>query len=59
MDDSSTSEESGDESGGQESEMGVIDPARSEHLIDDELGDEMEEYGYSRLDQVLGNEEDG
>ena len=26
--------------------MGVIDPARSEHLIDDELGDEMEEYGY-------------
>ena len=39
--------------------MGVIDPARSEHLIDDELGDKMEEYGYSRLDQVLGNDEDG
>ena len=53
------SEESGDESGGQESEMGVIDPAHSEHLIDDELGDKMEEYSYSRLDQVLGNEEDG
>ena len=39
--------------------MGVIDPAHSEHLINDELGDEMEEYGYSRMNQVLGNEEDG
>ena len=53
------SEESSNESGGQELEMGVIDPACSEHLIDNELGDEMEKYGYSRLDQVLGNEEDG
>ena len=56
MDDSSESEEeSGDESKGEESEVNATE---SEHLIDDELGDEMEEYGYSRLDQVLEDEED-
>ena len=26
---------------------------KTERLIDDELGDEMDEYGYSGLDQVL------
>ena len=58
MDASSTSEEGGDESEGEESEMEDIDPARSERLIDDELGDEMDEYGYSGLDQVLEDEKD-
>ena len=33
--------------------MEDINPACSECLIDDELGDEMDEYGYSGLDQVL------
>lgn len=33
-------------------------PARSECLIDDELGDKMDEYGYSGLDQVLEDEKD-
>ena len=59
MDGSNASEESGDESEGEESEMGDIDLARSEHLIDDELGDKMEENGYSKLDQVLEDGEDG
>ena len=54
MDDSNASEESGDESEGEESEMGDIDPGRSEHLIDNELGDKMEENGYSRLDGAGG-----
>ena len=59
MDESNSSdEESSDESESEESEMEDIDPARSEHLIDDELGDEMDEYGYSRLDQVLEVEND-
>ena len=54
MDDSSSSdEESGDESESEESAMEDINPACSERLIDDELGDEMDEYGYSGLDQVL------
>ena len=54
MDDlSSSNEESGDESESEESAMEDINPACSEHLIDDELGDEMDEYGYSGLDQVL------
>ena len=56
MDDSSESEEeSSDESKGEESE---VNAAESECLIDDELGDEMEEYGYSGLDQVLEDKED-
>ena len=54
MDDSSSSDkESGDESESEELAMEDINPACSECLIDDELGDEMDEYGYSRLDQVL------
>ena len=59
MDESNSSdEESGDESESEELEMEDIDPACSEHLIDDELGDEMDEYGYSGLDQVLEVEDD-
>jgi len=58
MDDSSRSEEeSGDESEGGELEMEDIDPTCSEPLINNELGDEMEEYGYSGLDQVLEDED--
>ena len=54
MDDlSSSDEESGDESEGKESAMEDINPACADRLIDNELGDEMDEYGYSRLDQVL------
>jgi len=47
----------GHESKGVELEMGDIDPTLSECLIDGELGDKMEKYGYSRLDQVLGDED--
>ena len=44
MDDSSSSdEESGDESESEESAMEDINPACSERLIDDELGDEMDD----------------
>ena len=39
-----------------ELEMGDIDPACSERLINDGLGDEME-YSYSGLDQVLEDKE--
>lgn len=39
--------------------MDGIDPEHVPQLIDDELGDEMDEYGYSGLDQVLDNMEEG
>lgn len=39
--------------------MDGIDPEHAPQLIDDELGDEMDEYGYSGLDQVLDNMEEG
>ena len=59
MDESNSSDkESGDESKSEELEMEDIDPACSEQLINDELDDEMDEYGYSRLDQVLEVEDD-
>ena len=49
MDDSSSGEESEDDG----SEMEDVDGGDGMQLIDDELGDEMEEYGYGGLDQVL------
>ncbi|KIM50106.1 hypothetical protein SCLCIDRAFT_34653 [Scleroderma citrinum Foug A] len=39
--------------------MDGINPEHAPQLIDDELGDEMDEYGYSGLDQVLDNMEEG
>ena len=59
MDDlSSAEEESGEEGENDGSEVEDGDVGDGEQLIDDELGDKMEEYGYSRLDQVLNDDEE-
>ena len=59
MDDlSSAEEESGEEGENDGSEVEDGDVGDGEQLIDDELGDEMEEYGYSGLDQVLNDDEE-
>ena len=53
MDDSSSGKESEDDG----SEMEDVDGGDGTQLIDNKLGDEMEEYGYSGLDQVLDDDE--
>ena len=59
MDDpSSAEEESGEEGENNGSEVEDGDVGDGEQRIDDELGDEMEEYGYSGLDQVLNDDEE-
>ena len=59
MDDlSSAEEESGEEGENDGSEVEDGDVGDGEQLIDDELGDKMEEYRYSRLDQVLNDDEE-
>ncbi|KAI6095636.1 hypothetical protein F5141DRAFT_1221655 [Pisolithus sp. B1] len=58
MDDSSTTEEeSSEESDEDMSEIKGTDAADSDQLIGDNLGDKMEEYRYSGLDQVLDDNE--
>lgn len=58
MTDSSSAEEESDEESDEDgSTMEGIDGEDGEQPIDDELGDEMDEFGYSGLDQVL--EDDG
>ena len=52
MDDSSSGKESEDDG----SEMKDGDGGDGMKLIDDKLGDKMEEYGYGRLDQVLDDD---
>ena len=57
MDSISDKEESGEESEDDGSEMEDGNGGDGMKLIDDELGEEMEEYGYGRLDQVLDDDE--
>jgi len=54
MDDASGSEEEGDQEGPEE----VADIGGGEQLVGDELADEMDEYGYTGLDQVLEKSDD-
>ena len=59
MDDlSSAEEESGEEGENDGSKVEDGDVGDGEQLIDDELGDKMEEYRYSGLDQVLNDVEE-
>ncbi|KAG1816304.1 uncharacterized protein BJ212DRAFT_1480754 [Suillus subaureus] len=37
---------------------GTRDPLTTEHLIDDDIVDEMDEFGYTSLDQVVVKDED-
>ena len=57
MDNSSDPEEGGtsDEDG---SEMDGINLRHTQQLVDDELGDEMDKYGYTGLDQLLDRVEE-
>lgn len=58
MDDSSSMEEESSEESVQDvSETEGVDAGDDDQLIGDDLGDEMEEYGYSGLDQVLDDNE--
>ncbi|KAG2028813.1 hypothetical protein BDR03DRAFT_1019306 [Suillus americanus] len=47
--DEGSSEDQDDEDDGD----GIRDPLTTEHLIDDDIADEMDEFGYTGLDQVL------
>ncbi|KAG6329626.1 hypothetical protein ID866_9463 [Astraeus odoratus] len=58
MDDSSSAEEeSGEESDDDMSEMEGVEDEDDEPLVPNELVDEMDEYGYSGLEQVLDADE--
>jgi hypothetical protein len=54
MTDSSSAEEESDEDGSAMEGIGE----NGKQPVDDELGDEMNEFGYSGLDQVLEDDED-
>ncbi|KAH0826332.1 hypothetical protein J3R83DRAFT_5285 [Lanmaoa asiatica] len=59
MDDSSSAEEESDEESDEDGlAMEGIDGEDGKQLVDDELDDEMDEFGYTGLDQVLNDDRD-
>ena len=53
---SSAEEEESNESNEDGSDVGGVDARDGQQLVDDELADEMDEFGYTRLDQVVEDE---